>query len=173
MKYHTEKENGISAYMQLYYQLKKDITDGLYRIGTRLPSKRLLAEEAGISVITVEHAYRLLCDEGYAEARQRSGYFVIYKSDDFNSEGERHRSELRTVAANHTPDSEFPFSVLSKTMRRVISEQGERILERSPKRGTDELCNAIAGYLARSNGIKVQPSQIVIGAGAEYLYGLV
>lgn len=36
----------------------------------------------GISTITTEHAYALLCDEGYVEARQRSGYFVIFRTED-------------------------------------------------------------------------------------------
>lgn len=182
MRYKTEKDTGVSAYMQLYSQIKKDIVEGAYHYGARLPSKRLASEEAGVSVITVEHAYRLLCDEGYAESRERSGYFVIYKKDDFNYKKDGYGAEngkkdapvtsSHAKSVLHTSDSEFPFSVLSRTMRKVISEQGERILERSPKRGTEELCGAIAGYLARSNGIKVRPEQIVVGAGAEYLYGL-
>ena len=172
MRYRTDKNTGVSAYMQLYSQIKKDIVDGAYHYGARLPSKRLASEEAGVSVITVEHAYRLLCDEGYAESRQRSGYFVIYKRDDFNVRTDEKGTHTVEKRVQHSPDSEFPFSVLSRTMRKVISDQGERILERSPKKGTAELCEAIAGYLARSNGIKVRPVQIVIGAGSEYLYGL-
>ena len=173
MRYRTEKENGISSYMQLYYQLRKDITDGVYKLGARLPSKRLLAEESQVSVITVEHAYRLLCDEGYAESRERSGHFVIYKRDDFYSAAENFQSHTPSTSVIHLNDSEFPFSVLSKTMRRVISERGQRILERSPKKGCEELRKAISSYLARSNGIKADAEQIVIGAGAEYLYGLI
>ena len=53
--------------------------------GNKLPSKRLLAEETGVSVITIEHTYSILCDEGYIESRQRSGYYVIYRESEFLS----------------------------------------------------------------------------------------
>ena len=56
MKYTVEKHSGESAYMQLYRQLRQDIVYGAVPRGARLPSKRLLAEELELSVITVEHA---------------------------------------------------------------------------------------------------------------------
>ncbi len=171
MRYRIEQETARPAYLQLYTHLRRDIVEGRYASGERLPSKRLLAEEVGVSVITVEHAYAILCDEGYAEARQRSGYFVTYKRDDFLSANER---ELPPVPMGHAhTESEFPFSVLAKTMRRVLSTYGERILVKSPNRGCAELRQAIAGYLGRTQGITVGAEQIVIGAGAEYLYSLI
>ena len=45
----------------------------------KLPSKRFLAAETGTSVITVQHAYDLLADEGYIQSRERSGYYVCYE----------------------------------------------------------------------------------------------
>ncbi|MBQ8004103.1 MAG: PLP-dependent aminotransferase family protein, partial [Oscillospiraceae bacterium] len=47
------------------------------------------------------------------------------------------------------------------------------ILERSPGNGCIELRSAISHYLARSRGVYVSPEQIIIGSGAEYLYGLI
>ena len=81
MKYTVDRENR-PVYLQLYRQLRDDIIGGAFAYDSRLPSKRLLAEETGVSTITVEHAYALLCDEGYAEARERSGYFVIFRPTD-------------------------------------------------------------------------------------------
>ena len=75
MKYQVEKHGAESAYLQLYRQLRQDIVDGTVPRGRRLPSKRLLAEELELSVITVEHAYALLVDEGFAEARGRRRIF--------------------------------------------------------------------------------------------------
>lgn len=158
--------------MQLYRQIKKDITDGVYPTGTRLPSKRLLAEEAGISVITAEHTYSILCDEGYAEARERSGYFVIYNKNDFFGDGSTFPKKKKTLTS-HNIKPDFPFSVLCKAMRRVMLDYGERILVKSPNRGTPELRTAICDYLIRSNGIAVRPEQIIIGSGAEHLYSLI
>ncbi|MBQ5781790.1 MAG: aminotransferase class I/II-fold pyridoxal phosphate-dependent enzyme, partial [Oscillospiraceae bacterium] len=164
-------QNGKAAYIQLYEQLRKDIVEGVYPYGTRLPSKRILAEETGVSVITVQHTYAILCDEGYIESRQRSGYFVIYRQNEFITT-EKKAEEQYHITAQQQEKSEFPFSVLSKTMRRVLADYGERILMRSPNQGCIELRAAISAYLTRSTGITVHPEQIIIGAGAEYLYSL-
>lgn len=172
MKYHIDDTSGEKAYLQLYYQLRKDITDGLYPLGTRMPSKRILAEESGVSVITVEHSYSLLCDEGYVEARQRSGYFVIYRQDDFISSEAPVPAPTEQTAHSHS-GGEFPFSVLARTMRRILLDRGEDILVKSPNHGCRELRGALSAYLARSIGISVRPEQIIIGSGAEYLYTLI
>ena len=78
MKYSIDINSKESAYIQLYKQIRHDIINSVYKFGDRLPSKRMLAEETMSSVITVEHAYEILCDEGYVESRERSGYFAAY-----------------------------------------------------------------------------------------------
>lgn len=173
MKYKIDTDLKEKAYLQLYRQLRQDITDGIYRYGAKLPSKRLLAEESGVSVITVEHSYSLLCDEGYTEARERKGYFVIYKEKDFLSISEKNEEEKIHGKALLGTESVFPFSVLSKTMRRVLSVYGEDVLVKSPNLGCDELRRAIADYLSRNTGIITGPECIIIGSGAEYLYSLI
>lgn len=173
MKYIIDKKCGVPAYLQLYKQLKSDIVKGIYSYGAKLPSKRMLSEELAVSVITVEHSLALLCDEGYVEARERSGYFAVFKTDD----GFADYGDTEPIKYIHSPfradtDEEFPFSVLAKTMRSVISEYGEGILERSPNGGCDRLRAAISKYLARSRGIEADAEQIIIGSGSEYLYTL-
>lgn len=173
MKYSINSSTGKKAYLQLYYQLRADITGGVYGYGAKLPSKRLLAEESGVSVITAEHAYDLLCDEGYAEARQRSGYYVIYRQDDFISSDTALHVTRKPDVHPQPHQTCFPFSVLARTMRKVLLDRGEEILVKSPNRGCRELRGAICSYLARSNGISVTPEQIIIGSGSEYLYSLI
>jgi len=172
MKYVIDKEKR-PVYLQLYKQIRDDIVDGIYPHNSKLPSKRTLAEETGVSTITVEHAYALLCDEGYAESRERVGFIVIFqKNDGFASSANISHSFHSTY---HTDSSVpvFPLSVLSKTMRRVLSEHGELLLEKSPNMGSTELRSAIKQYLARNRGIFVDTEQIIIGSGSEYLYGLI
>ena len=171
MHYHIDKTAAQSAYLQLYHQLRRDIVSGVYPLGTKMPSKRLIATETGVSVITVEHALAILCDEGYLESRERSGFFVSFAAADCFPVSET-ETERRTTVSHGTED-EFPFPSLAQTMRRVLSEYGESILVKSPNNGCAELRGAIAAYLSRSRGISVQPGQIVIGSGAEYLYGLI
>lgn len=173
MKYHIDEECMKSAYLQLYEQLRTDIVSGIYTYGAKLPSKRILAEETGVSVITVQHSYAILCDEGYVESRQRSGYFVIYKESDFISTTEIGEPTTMHVASQHRMKNVFPFSVMARTMRKVLTEYGEEILIKSPNHGLTELRQAIASYLGRSSGITVKPEQIIIGSGAEYLYSLI
>ena len=172
MKYTVDK-NSRPVYLQIYKQIRGDIIDGLYPFGTKLPSMRLLCDELSVSTVTVDHAYALLCDEGYAEARERSGFVVIFRKDDsFAAVSEEQQKKMPIEHSKHDyPD--FPFSVLSKTMRGILTDYAEDILERSPGKGCLQLRDAIRQYLARNRGINVTSEQIVIGSGAEYLYSLI
>lgn len=160
-------------YLQLYKLLRKDIISQVYPYNGRLPSKRMLAEELGISTITVEHAYELLCDEGYAEARERSGYFVIFLPTDGFAASAGEAVSLPHAELDRSSYPTFSISILSKTMRKVLTEYQARILEKSPNAGSVELRSAIRQYLARNRGIQVEIGQIVVGSGAEYLYRLI
>ena len=172
MKYKIDK-NIRPAYLQIYKQIKEDIINGNYPYNTKLPSKRLLADETETSTVTVEHAYALLCDEGYVESRERSGFFVIFRNSDGFALPSEVRAEDNKISYKHQASPGFPFSVLAKTMRDVISDFGEAILEKSQNKGCPELRLAIKHYLSRNRGINVDMEQIVIGSGAEYLYGLI
>lgn len=175
-----ENTKKLSAYMSLYTKIRGDITNGIYKYGSKLPSKRQLAERMGKSVITVEHAYELLAEEGYIEPRQRRGYFVIYSEDASFAVGRKQisfstlmRKTIEIEQGRLYNREDFPFSLLAKTMRRILTNYGEKILSRSPNQGQPEFRRAIADYLARSRDIVVEEEQIMIGAGAEYLYGLI
>lgn len=171
MKYTIHKDER-PVYLQLYKQLRRDIIEGIYPYGSKLPSKRLLADETGVSTVTVEHAYALLCDEGYAQSRQRSGYFVVFRqSDGFAAATMSPPAPHTPHVPRHYPD--FSLSILSKTMRKVLTDYEDAILEKSPNSGCMELREALQQYLARNRGIRVGIDQIIIGSGSEYLYRLI
>ena len=160
-------------YLRLYEELRAEITQGAWPCGQKLPSRRQVAQERGLSVVTVEHCYELLCQEGYVEARPRSGYFVAYRAaDGFASAAPAAPRHVPAPVSGDSPER-FPFSVLARTMRRVISEYGEALLEKPPNPGCEPLRRALASYLARSRGVHAEPGQILSGSGAEYLYGMV
>ena len=208
------------AYLKIYEALRGDITSGAYALGERVPSKRTMAEQTDTSVITVEHAYNLLIDEGYIEARERSGYFVCYRSEDafpvgdasddadgrhadgtpsgsFVATGDSRPAENMTFRASaeaaggtmisaltqaegvpatdqyEAAATELSFAGFARTMRRVLSEYAEECMQRSPNEGTLYFRESIARYLQRSRGIHVDVSQIIVGAGSEYLYSLI
>lgn len=175
MRYTINKSDEEPIYIQLYKQIKADIINGVYQYKSKLPSKRLTAEELGISIISVEHAFELLCDEGYAESKERSGYFVTYNTDEFFLGAKEKNNANRSsenIVSNDDTHIDLPFSSFAKTMRRVLSEKGEKILVKSPNKGCFELQKAVSDYLKRFRGINVLPERIIIGSGAEYLYGI-
>ena len=175
MNYTIDVNSGVPAYIQLYQFFRDDIVQGVYPYKTKLPSKRVTCSETNLSIITVEHAYDLLIQEGYIESKERSGYFVIFKPNvgfaSYSTTEHLHKNNL--AAINGLDDLSFPFSSLAKSMRKVLSDLDENILERSDNLGCYELRKNISLYLARSRGIHAVPEQIVIGAGSEYLYGLI
>ncbi len=162
------------AYQQLYEKLRQEIISGVLPFGSRLPGKRALAEQYHLSVITVAHALDLLAEEGYVSLRERSGCFVFFQISDPFLGSEPSESVL--PSPSETPSSAdvegFPFSVLARTIRRVLAENAGNILLKTPGQGLLPLRQAISRYLARARGIWAEPEQIFLGAGAEYLYGL-
>lgn len=175
-----ETENAAkSKYIALYEQIRRDIVAGVYAAGCKLPSKRNMAEEMNVSVITVEHAYGLLVDEGYVSAEEKRGYFVIYDAESVFPVGEHVPHSLKNEGLPAENEGlRIPFPLLSPPLymrlsRKVMSAHSGEIFEKSPRFGVERLRKSIAAYLRRSRGIRAEASQIVIGAGAEYLYGMI
>ena len=139
MHYHIDKTAAQSAYLQLYHQLRRDIVSGVYLLGTKMPSKRLIATETGVSVITVEHALAILCDEGYLESRERSGFFVSFAAADCFPVSET-ETERRTTVSHGTED-EFPFPSLAiqeKVLTKYYKSHMEDELSEKEKQKRDD-----------------------------------
>jgi DNA-binding transcriptional regulator YhcF (GntR family) len=66
----------VPIYAQIRNQIVMGIAEGKLRPGDRLPTIRALANEAGISVMTVNKAYAQLKREGQIVADRRSGAMV-------------------------------------------------------------------------------------------------
>ncbi len=160
-----------TKYLKIYEDIKHKIISDIYSFGDKLPSKRTLAEQYGVSLITVEQAYQILADEGYIQTRERSGYYVIYKTGEVFT-GDSSKSDITVHQAREYEDEDFSFAILAKTMRKIITEHYDALIERSPNTGCKILKDSIRLYLARSRGMTVENKQIIIGSGAEHLYGL-
>lgn len=76
--YDVEKRGNVPIYEYLYKCIRNDIVSGRIRNGEKLLSKRRLARQEGVALITVENAYEQLLVEGYIESRERSGYYVSF-----------------------------------------------------------------------------------------------
>lgn len=176
-----DKNSTKPLYEQIYELLRNDILSGRIASGKKLPSKRMLAEQLQVSLITVENAYSQLIAEGYVRSAQRSGYFVHYSGGAVTLP--ERRAEPKTVPDEQPKASEqmpqpsagvelFPFSVWSRLMRSVILEQGTRLLQPVKNGGAAELRAAISDHLYRARGFYTPPERIIVGSGTEYLYNL-
>lgn len=169
-----------NKYYALYRAVRGDILSGNLKHGDKLPSKRSLAEHLGVSVITVQTAYEQLLAEGYIQSEQRRGYFVAEVNPQNRTSytpspqvKEREEYYDLDLCSGRAPVKLFPFSTWAKLMRQTLSEEGGHLLERVPCDGDPALKEAIAAYLYRFRGFKVDARHVVIGAGAEYLYGVI
>lgn len=169
-----------NKYYSLYAAIRDDIIKGNLKRGEKLPSKRSLAQNLSVSVITVQTAYEQLLAEGYVDSKERSGYFVADVDVLAQPEielpkvvQEEKKSYALDLVSGSTPAELFPFSVWARLMRATLSEEGEHLLSRVPCDGDWGLKREIAAYLYRVRGVEVDPRYIIIGAGAEYLYGVI
>lgn len=173
-----------SLYEHLYKCIKNDIIQGVLLSGEKLPSKRSFARNLGISVITVENAYAQLISEGYIYSLPKKGFYVADFNENLLS---KKVPEMRNIdisskkaqkywvdfSNNQTPSDLFPFTIWTKLLREILSEKQSELMTNSPSGGVLLLKQAIAEHLKDFRGMQVLPEQIIIGAGTEYLYGLI
>lgn len=188
LTYNLTATGSDSLYESLYKCIKNDILQGKLCAGEKLPSKRSFAKNLGISVITVENAYGQLSDEGYIYSMPKRGFYVsdidmvanpntsAKTSADANlfddSASIACSPYFADFSSNQTDSEIFPFSIWSKTVRSVLNDNQIQLMINSPCAGILPLRNAIAHYLRDFRGMQVFSHQIIIGAGTEYLYGL-
>ena len=182
LTYSFENKGGDSLYEYLYKQIKADIVNRILSPDEKLPSKRALAKHLSVSTITVENAYSQLCAEGYLYSVPKSGFYVSDISTSTPSSGKKPVHHTHTVPEtpayfadfvnNSTTTDTFPFATWTKLLRETMAEHAANLMARSPSAGIIQLRSAIADYLYQFRGMSVEPEQIIIGAGTEYLYGL-
>ena len=77
------------------------------------------------------------------------------------------------LSSNKVNPDNFPFTVWARLSRETLSDKCRELMEVSPANGIFELREAIAEHLKSFRGMLVDPNQIIIGAGTEYLYELI
>ena len=171
-------------YQQLYDSLAEQIRNGTLRKGDKLPGKRSLASQLAVAVNTVDTAYQMLVAEGYLEARPKSGFFVLEYVDMLpqtvrtnprrgrdkpeESSSPAVRFDLSTGAVD---TGLFPFRTWGRIQKELLYN-GEELLHHGHRQGDRELRRELAEYLRAYRGVVCDPGQIVVGAGVEYLLGL-
>ena len=179
--------SAVPLYEQLYESLAAEMRAGAIPAGTRMPGKRRLATELSVSVNTVDAAYQILAAEGYLEPRERSGFYVQeYLALPTRPEamppappepaGEAPQTlpapPVRYDLSTRGVDPGlFPFRTWARLQKELLYSSPE-LLTPGDAQGDWELRQALADYLEEYRGVQCSPQQIVVGAGLEYLLGL-
>lgn len=179
------KAGGAPLYEQIYQHLAAQIREGKLPAETKMPGRRSLAGALGVSVHTVDTAYQMLTAEGYLESQPRSGYYVQESTELLP--GEKNHSPVLPAqpAAPEAPERQwnydlstssvdvslFPFRTWGRIQKELLYSSPE-LLQPGHRQGEVDLRRVLADYLAAYRGVRCQPDQIVIGAGTEYLAGL-
>lgn len=176
LTYTLKKSPGMPLYEALYRCIRADILSGNLQPGQKLPSKRALAEHLELGKTTVEAAYAQLLSEGYITSKEKVGFFVETVEKPAAPQlpaaaAEPQQAELLLdLTSNGT--EQFPFTVWSRLQREVILDYDRKLLLPMPHQGIPELREAIAAHLAQFRGMTVDPGNILIGAGTDFLYNL-
>ncbi|GAA5481971.1 PLP-dependent aminotransferase family protein [Haloferula sargassicola] len=186
------RSTSMPAATPLYRKLSSTLA-GLIRAGTfppgsRFPSIRRTSREHGVSITTAMEAYRCLEDEGYLQARARSGYYVsppVISPDRFPTTGTRPSSPLKvthgtlfeTVIDHASGQGAVSFATaapgkgivpetrLASISREIIRRHGLEALSYTPPQGRWELRAALSRRLYNL-GLTVAPDEIITTQGA-------
>ncbi|MFA1819251.1 PLP-dependent aminotransferase family protein [Virgibacillus oceani] len=171
-------------YIQLYRYIKEEIEGGRIRADIKLPSKRKLSSHLGISENTIETAYQQLHAEGYVRSEPRKGMFVKELEEDLypysRSVLPLNIIERENTAGNYKIDFnhgkvdlyQFPYAAWRKLTIQSIYEDNNQVFLNGDPKGEFSLREEIANYLFQSRGVSSAPEQIIIGAGTQFLIGL-
>lgn len=168
-------------YEQIYQYIKENIQSGKIPYGEKLPSTRALSRHLEVSRSTVELAYEQLLSEGYVETEPCRGYFVaqieeLYHLDamEVSPDTEQKQQEARRdYRYDFTPNGvdlkSFPYNAWRKLSREILSDDRVELFRSGDSMGEYSFRKAICTYLYQARGVNCTPSQIIVGAGSDYL----
>ncbi len=146
--------------------LRAAVQDGRLQSGTRLPSSRRLAIDLGVSRGVVSDAYDQLVSEGYLDVRPRSAPLVASVVGVAPPDPELPPRTWQFDFIGTTPDvSLFPRRAWVRAVDRCLRSAPDLAFDYGDHRGRPELRQALAAYLARVRGVRIDPGRIVVTQG--------
>lgn len=174
-----QKDAEEPIYRQLIRLMRDRIIDGTWGPGSRLPASRDLAQDLGISRISVVNAYAELHEMGLVSGQAGRGTFVTDIGDTNDPR------DLPSVAANplahvlqrHPPDviafsggapaEEFlPVEAIRRSMNAVFERDGAAAVAYEDTEGYFPLRQAVSSYLSRF-GISARSENTLITGGCQ------
>ncbi len=191
----------IPMYRQIETFFRKAIQSGTLLPDMRLPASRKLAEDLGISRITIENAYAELKADGLITSRVGSGTYVLplcplsslainnsrvtwplWQQDlvigkeiitgKVMSKRQKIIQHLISLAAGSGDPRLFPVEDFRRTIQSVIRRDGITAFEYGEPSGFTRLRVSIGRVLA-SQGLHTQPENILITSGSQQALALV
>ncbi len=203
MRIPLDRDNTIPLYRQIAQFLRDEIRSGALAAETRLPASRDMAASLGVNRLTITNAYAELEAEGLVYSRQGSGTYVaalpvtpgspegtaggdwpLWQQELLSRVGPLAQQELdRLVASVAHPDlisfagglgdgRIFTIDDFRKALQAVLRRDGGDALGYGDRAGYAPLRETIAHVLA-SQGIPVQPDQVLITGGSQQAIALV
>ena len=181
-------------YLQLYTFIKREIENGRFEAGCKMPSARKLCTHLGISRNTVGTAYAQLHAEGYLESKERSGFYVARDLDTHFFEANPYQQSIveisnppTNIPQTHSPTAtnqydfkygqidyrSFPFVLWKKAMTRWIDYKNHELLRYGHKQGEESLRLELAKYIRNARGVKCMTDQIFLTSGTQMSLDLI
>jgi DNA-binding transcriptional MocR family regulator len=194
-----ERNGERSVTRQLVERFAALIDAGELEPGTKLPTTRALAEEAGINPLTAARVYKRLGELGYTTATVGRGTFVRTRpprsaatsSDDSwqlaalprrtatyaeqmlqESFRAPDHDDVIALSGGFPDPASFPREALAEAGRRAVEEHADEVLSYQPVAGVPGLRDAIAEHGAR-HGFAKASHEIVVTTGARQALDLV
>ncbi len=172
------KNSNIPLYIQLYEYIKLEITTGLLKPDSKLPSIREASSTLKLSKTTIENAYNQLVAEGYIDNFPKKGYFVCnliefkfkessnyYKNNTVQFPEFKYRND-------GVDNTSFDISTWKRLYNKIISDSETNIYNNGSIQGEIELRREIANFVNSMRGGNTSENQVIIGAGVQYLLGI-
>ena len=130
MIYRIDPQAALPIFEQLVHQVKNAVVRGDLRVGSKLPSVRLLAREVSVNPNTVVKAYSILEGDGVIRRRQGAGCYITGKTNNLNSR-QRARQLLELVKRTVTEAVHLGFS--KEDLRLALDKQRMKLPDTSTK----------------------------------------
>lgn len=178
---HLKTNTSTPLYEQIYGHLKNEIQIGSLLPGSKLPSTRNFGTYLQVSRNTVEMAYEQLMSEGYIESIPKKGYFINQISQLSAFSSLKNHSTVLSSKIDIDYDFDFsPFAIdihhfpysIWRRLSNTCLNSDNRVFLLGDGQGDDTFRKEIVRYLHSSRGVNCSATQIIIGAGADYLLQL-
>jgi GntR family transcriptional regulator/MocR family aminotransferase len=203
MRIPLQQSGDMPLYRQIETYLRRQILDGVLAPETKLPASRQLAQELGVSRITVNNAYAILESEGLIYSKGGSGVYVLARTTQPAEPGAippdswprwqqaiAQKVELPYEVLHASPrpanrhpkpirftgvgdPREYPIKDLMRAMHDVLQRNGASALEYGGLDKGYAPLRTTITHVLASQGITVHPDQVLITAGSQQGLALV